>query len=102
MRTFFEQSIAACQDRKVKLIEDGRKDEAVFEQVRCNVFDIFQTVWNLEKGVDYFKEKLTSISMNWHTAAQKAKAYDDVRAQTLENIKLDTVQEIRMALEERT
>lgn len=100
MRAFFEERIAACQKRKAMLLADGRSDEAVFEQVRSNVYGIFQTIWNMERGIDFFQEKLTAISMNWHDAAIKAKSFDDVAAVTLENIKLEAVQEIRMALEE--
>jgi len=101
MKRYFEERIAACKERKAALLADGREDEAVFEQVRGNVFDIFQTVWNLNRGTEFFQEKLTTIPMNWHMSAMKAKDYGDVKAVTLETIKLETVQEIRVALEER-
>lgn len=102
MEAFLKARIAACQERKAALLADGREDEAVFEQVRGNVYEIFLTVWKLGKGTQFFREKLTTIPMSWHAAAMKAKCHDDAAAVMLETIKLETVQEIRAALEERT
>lgn len=101
MNRYFEERISSCKERKAALLADGREDEAVFEQIRGNVYEIFRTVWAMDRGTDFFREKLTTIPMNWHTAARKARDYGDVKAVTLETIKLETVQEIRMALEER-
>lgn len=102
MKRYFEERIAACKERKSALLADGREDEAVFEQVRGNVFEIFQTVWSLNRGTEFFQEKLTTIPMNWHAAARKARDYDDAAAVMLETVKLETVREIRSAMEERT
>ena len=101
MKHFFEASIAECRERKKTFQADGRADEAVFEQVRCNVYEIFQTIWNMDRGVEFFLEKLTTIPLNWQASLVKARDHDDVETMTLETIKLDTVQQIGQALEER-
>ena len=100
MEKFFEERIAGCQKRKAELLADSRADEAVFEQVRSNVYGIFQTIWNTRRGNRFFQEKLTEIPLNWHNAAIKAKEFGNAEAELLEMIKLETVGEIRRALEE--
>ena len=43
MNRFFEEKIAACEQRDRELSEDGRGDEAVFEKVRGNIYDVMRT-----------------------------------------------------------
>ena len=41
---YFEEQIRLCAERREALLADERGDEANFEKVRSNVFDIFRTV----------------------------------------------------------
>ena len=41
---WFEERIALCAQRRQALLADDRGDEATFEKVRANVYDIFRTV----------------------------------------------------------
>ena len=41
---WLDDQIAACQARQKSLLSDDRGDEAVFEKVRTNVYDICRTL----------------------------------------------------------
>ena len=102
MRNYFDVQIAACRKREAALTADDRKDEAVFETIKANVYDIFRTVWNLDRGDEFFREKLNTIPKSWQTALEKAREHGDTAAATLETIKLETAKEIQQAWEART
>ena len=99
MQNYFDAQIAVCQEREAVLAADDRKDEAVFEKIRANVYDIFRTVWKLNRGDAFFQEKLNTIPQNWQTAYEKAREHGDTAAMALENIKLETVKEIQQRWE---
>lgn len=99
----FDEKIALCQARNRELNADERRDEATFEKVRANVYDIFRTVLlvaqksaggDVEKLHDFFAQKLAQIPANWKTAYEAAVAHDDALARNLEGIKLETADEI--------
>ena len=46
MNTFFENNISECRKRENELFSDDRRDEADFEKIRANIYDIFRTVLN--------------------------------------------------------
>ena len=101
MKTYFDRQLQCCQQEKAAMILDGREDEAVFAQIRGNVFGIFKTIWELNRGEDFFLQKLEAIPNQWRISYEKAKLHNDVAAMTVEQIKLDTAQQIRLALEGR-
>ena len=72
IQIFLEQKIAACEEKRKRLQEDGYSDEADFEKIRANVYDIFKTV-----------------------LSAAAKQHDDVKAMHIESIKLDVAQDIK-------
>lgn len=99
MEQFFAERIAACERQSAVLRRDGREDEAVFERIRQNVYDIFRTVLrvgtkNKEDLHVFYPEKLKSISSNWNAAHKKATAHQDALKIQPEEIKLATVAEI--------
>ena len=104
LNSWFGEKIALCGKRNQELNEDGRTDEAVFEKVKANIYDVFRTVLSVAvktgKGdpdtvKSFFVQRAEQIPAGWAAALEKAKAHHDaVRMQT-EQIKLDTVQEIR-------
>lgn len=98
MNAYFDAQIALCRQRGDALLSDDRTDEANFEKVRANVYDIFRTILSVartrgdEAAVRaFFAEKLEQIPSNWHRAHENAVAHGDVVAQNLEAIKLDTL-----------
>ena len=104
LNSWFEEKIALCGKHNQELNEDGRSDEAIFEKVKANIYDVFRTVFSVAVktgGGDadtvhaFFVKRAEQIPAGWVAALEKAREHDDtVRMQT-EQVKLDTVQEIR-------
>jgi len=104
MLTFFDEKIATCGRKAEMLAEDGRSDEAVFERIRANIFDIFRKMLRVgirQSGGDggavksFFLEKLEQIPGSWHDSRDKAEQHSDVEKLQIENVKLEAVKEIR-------
>ena len=104
MKTYFDEQIALCNQRSKELFADCREDEAVFEKIRANVFDIFRTVLsaaektgkgNAEAAARFFLLKLEQIPSNWIESYEKAKQHNDTAKMRTEEIKLDTLREIK-------
>ena len=106
LNNWFDEKIALCVKRNQELNGDGRADEAIFEKVKSNIYDVFRTVFsvavrtgsgNADEVKAFFVQRAEQIPAGWAAALEKAREHDDtVRMQT-EQIKLDTVQEIREA-----
>ena len=106
LNSWFEEKIAQCSKHNQELNMDGRTDEAIFEKVKANIYDVFRTVLsvavrtgngNADAVKAFFVQRAEQIPAGWAAALEKAREHDDtVRMQT-EQIKLDTIQEIREA-----
>lgn len=104
LNSWFEEKIALYGKRNQELNGDGRTDEAVFEKIKANIYDVFRTVLSVavktgKEDADavktFFVQRAEQIPEGWAVALEKAREHNDtVRMQT-EQIKLDTVQEIR-------
>lgn len=101
---FFRSQIDLCAQRAAALSAGGRADEAVFEKVRGNIYDVFRTVLSAAVqacGEDpdaverFFAERLEKIPQSWEAAREKAMAHNDTEKVFLEEIKLETVSRIR-------
>ncbi|HWS29815.1 MAG TPA: hypothetical protein VN512_06810 [Clostridia bacterium] len=108
MFSYFDEKIAACERKKDTLLQDDRADEATFEKIRANVYDIFKAM--LRAGVKasgaqeeavkrFFLEKTEQIPASWLESCRKAEQYGDIEKMQIETIKLETVKEIRAAFE---
>lgn len=104
LNRYFEEQIAMCNQRNKKLLDDERPDEATFEKVKANVYDIFRTILSVavktSKGEPdavrrFFVQKTEQILSSWVTAYDKAKQHNDTVKMCLEQIKLDTIGEIK-------
>lgn len=104
LNRYFEEQIAMCNQRNKKLLDDERPDEATFEKVKANVYDIFRTIFSVavktSKGEPdavrrFFVQKIEQIPSSWVTAYDKAKQHNDTVKMCLEEIKLDTIGEIK-------
>lgn len=105
LNRYFEEQIAMCARRSKELLAKERTDEAAFEKVRANVYDIFRTILSVavKTGGDdpdavrrFFVGKTEQIPSGWVAAYRKAKEHDDGGRMCLEQIKLDTIGEIRV------
>lgn len=101
---FFEQKTTACNLERKRLQEEERGDEANFEKIRANVYDIFKTVFlTAEKQYggdrlkmwEFFLKKLEQIPSGWTAAYEEARRHDDARAMHIESVKLETARDIR-------
>lgn len=104
LNRYFEEQIAMCNQRNKKLLDDERTDEATFEKVKANVYDIFRTILSVAVKTSngdpdavrrFFVQKTEQILSSWVTAYDKAKQHNDTVKMRLEQIKLDTIGEIR-------
>ena len=104
LNSYFEGQIALCGQRNKELLADERMDEATFEKVKANVYDIFRTILSVAvktcKGDPgavqrFFVQKAEQIPSSWIAAYDKAKQHNDVVKMQIEQIKLDTIHEIR-------
>ena len=103
LQTYLTDQAALCKAQAAALTADDRRDEAVFEKIRANVFEIFLSVWNTARKqpepMAFFRRQLAAIPANWETALEKAKAHgDEARAHT-ELLKLEAVRAIRQEVE---
>ncbi len=106
---FFAAEIEGCRQREKVLTADERRDEAVFEKIRANVYDIFRTVLSVavnkyaaqpEKAMEFFEVKLSQIPAGWKQAYAQALEHNDaVRAET-ERIKTEAAEAIRRRFDE--
>ncbi len=101
---YFEEQIAMCGQRNKQLLADERTDEATFEKVRANIYDIFRTILSVAiktcKGDHHavrrlFVQKAEQIPSSWVAAYDKAKQHNDAVKMQIEQIKLDTTGEIK-------
>ena len=103
LNSWFEAQIAVCRQRGQALLADDRTDEAAFEKIRANVYDIFHTILSVavktcegEEAVrSFFDTRARVIPSGWTAAYEKARLHHDPVRMQIEKLKLDTVDEIR-------
>lgn len=103
LNRYFSESIADCNRRCEELQADERKDEAVFEKIKLNVYGIFKTVLSVtaeqcaskpNEAYAFLTQRLDAIPSSWEAAYEKAKEHGNDTEAQIERIKLDTVAEI--------
>lgn len=101
---YFEEQIALCNLRGKELLADERADEATFEKIKANIFDIFRTVFSVavktcnedpDQVRCFFATRIENIPTSWETAYDKAREHQNTVQMQIEQIKLDTVARIR-------
>ncbi len=103
LNSYFEEKIAVCDQRNGELRTDDRTDEALFEKIKANVYDIFRTVLSVavktcgdEEAVrSFFVRRTETIPSGWVESYEKAKRHGDFVKMQIEQIKLDTIGEIK-------
>ncbi len=104
MASRLESRIAECEEKRNQLISDERADEANFEKIKANIYDIFKTVLCVAKNncdedfsavKDFFLKRLEQIPANWHASYEKALAHDDVEKLRIESVKLEVIEDIK-------
>ncbi len=109
MRNALNEMMQACEKKRTAFMEDQRTDEAVFEKVEANVYEIFRTVLEVgtkvcgeEEGAvkAFLLTKLDEIPGNWEKAYELAKQHDDAQKMKIEGVKLDAAKQIRTTIEQ--
>ncbi len=104
LNSYFDEKIRICGQRNKELLADERIDEATFEKVKANMYDIFRTILSVAvetcKGDPeaircFFMLRAEQIPSNWAAAYDKAKQHNDAVKMQIEQIKLDTIGEIK-------
>ncbi|MGF7142885.1 hypothetical protein HNQ56_001307 [Anaerotaenia torta] len=109
--SYFDGRIEECSRQRNALLDDGRKDEAVFEKIRANVYDIFKSVFTVAlksaKGTNdpeavqkFYLQKMEELPSAWRDSYKKAEQFGDVEKLHIESIKLETLEEIRSSMKE--
>ena len=102
------QQAAACEGRRVALAAEGREDEARFERIRYNVYDLFRTtVGALHRAEPdenaawwLFERRLKDIPSTWQRSHDLAELHGDAKKAHIEKIKLEAAADIRSHYEE--
>lgn len=102
IHAFLTEQVRVCRAKAAALQADLRCDEAVFEKIRANVFEIFVSVLEASRKTDdpmtFFLGRLEAIPASWQAAWERAEAHGgELRAHT-EAVKLETVRAIRERL----
>lgn len=101
---WLEQQAVLCSRSSASLAADHRIDEANFQKIRGNIFDIFRTILRVadqtcaddhERFHLFYLQRLDQLPAAWTSAREKALAHSDAHRAHLEQIKLDAAQEIR-------
>lgn len=103
LNRYFKNRIASCKRRSKKLFADDREDEALFEEIKSNIYAIFKTIlsvavknYDSEEDVKkFFIGRIEKIPADWAKSYEKAKQHDDFVKMQIEQIKLDVVSEIK-------
>lgn len=107
MNAYLLEQRRLCEARAEVLAGESREDEAVFEKIRLNVFDIFRTVLSAaktatdsqEEAVRFFLERLRRIPAAWEKSLAAAQSHGDEAKAHIEKLKLDAVARIRQEAE---
>lgn len=101
---WFAAQIALCRQREQALLADDRADEAAFEKIWANVYDIFRTILDVavrtgggdaEAVRRFFARRMQTIPSGWAEAWEKAAQHHDPVRMQQEKIKLDTAAAIK-------
>lgn len=106
MHHYFDKKIKTCEAHMKALKTAGLTDEGNFENIRRNIFDIFNTILiTAEKSHKqspdeisrFFLSKAEEIPKKWKESLEKAKANNDMEKIHIEQLKLDTINDIKTA-----
>ena len=104
MTAYLDAAIARCAEQEKALIADERKDEAIFEKIRANVYNIFHTILGVavqnggedaDKIRERFMQQIEHIPASWKSSYDAAKQHNDTAKVQVEEIKLAVVEEIK-------
>ncbi len=100
---FIEEKVKLLQQEEQELAASDRKDESNLVKIRINVYGICKTVYEVfaktKVGTELkqaYLEKLETLPRSWKVSMEKAKEYGDIEKAVVEEIKLQTLEEVRI------
>ena len=109
MKQYLTEQLADCKAREALLMQEQRSDEATLARIEGNIYDVFATVWNVaareqdhEKGLTFFRTRLSQIPQAWRDSRDKALAHGDAEKAHIEAVKLAAAQAVSDALDRIT
>lgn len=105
MISWLDEAIADSRSRQQTLRQEYRQDEAVFEKVQENVYDIFRTVLSVAlrqhgdsaEARAFFDLRLEQIPAAWLSSLQQALRHGDDRKAHTEQLKLQALAAVKAA-----
>lgn len=104
--SWLAEQIDLCTRRRAALLADQRQDEANFEKIRENLYDVFRTIYTVAEkthGADpqrshlFFLNKLAEMQNTWLTALNQAESHGDGKRAHQERLKVDTARHVKEA-----
>ncbi len=103
MLEWLDEKVKECNDKQRLLIADERGDEAVFEKIAANVYDVFRTVLTVGRKTaadevelrSFFLKRMADIPENWKTAYEKAAIHEDEEKKHIESIKIEASENVK-------
>lgn len=100
---YLDQRTSSIQEDVLRLIADDRRDEANFEKIRANIFQIVKTILQASarisqeesERVGFLETKLALFQETWEGYLRKAKEHGDDLKIVQEQTRLEALAEIR-------
>lgn len=100
---YLDQRTSSVQEDTLRLIADNRRDEANFEKIRTNIFQIVKTIFQASvrvsqeesERVGFLDTKLTLFQETWESYLTEAKEHGDDLKIVQEQTRLEALAEIR-------
>ena len=100
---YLDQRTSSVQEDTLRLIADNRRDEANFEKIRTNIFQIVKTMLQASarisqeesERVGFLEAKLALFQETWEGYLRKAKEHGDDLKIVQEQTRLEALAEIR-------
>ncbi|MCI9232457.1 MAG: hypothetical protein HFH97_06085 [Lachnospiraceae bacterium] len=101
--SYLDQRTTSVQEDTLRLIADDRRDEANFEKIRANIFQIVKTMLQASarisqeesERVGFLEAKLALFQETWEGYLRKAKEHGDDLKIVQEQTRLEALAEIR-------
>lgn len=101
--TYIDQSVKALVQEEKSLAASDRKDESNLVKIRINVYGICKSMYGVfcSRGENSrwradFLQKLENMEQSWRSSYEKAKEHDDVKKAVIEEMKLQTLEEVKI------
>lgn len=103
---YIDEKICDLKEEEMQLQNTDRKDEANLIKIKINICEICKTLYNVskkesseQKAKEFYLQKIENLSFQWKSSMEKAKEFGEVEKTAIEEIKLETLNEIKSKYE---